>query len=258
MPDWKPEIVCRLASLNLAPAREEEIAEEIAQHLEDRYRELLSAGQTEDAAYRTSLDELKDEAFLARSLKPVERSSDREPMVPGKVSKTFFDGALQDVRYAFRMFYKSPGFTGVAVLTLALGIGASTALFGVINAVVLQNLPVKNPEQLVALNWTSIKMPAGASVSGTIAESGGRAISTSFSYPAFRRFRAQNHVFSELAALEDLDVVTVVVNGQPSTADATMVTAGFFATLCASGNACNYHGRWTATVLRFPACESKI
>jgi hypothetical protein len=63
---WKPEILRRLAPLKLSPAREGEIAEEIAQHLEDRYYELLVTGQSEDAAFRLAIDELKGEDLLAR------------------------------------------------------------------------------------------------------------------------------------------------------------------------------------------------
>ncbi len=62
---------------------------------------------------------------------------------------------LQDVRYGLRMLRKSPGFTAVAVITLALGIGANTAIFSLINAIMLRTLPVRDPQSLVQLNWVS-------------------------------------------------------------------------------------------------------
>src|SRR5487761_634323 len=102
MPNWKPEILRRLTPLKLSPTREAEIAEEIAQHLEDRYQELLATGEPEDAAFRDAMDELKGEDFLTRSLRPVERDLYREPVALGKGSSNFFAGILQDLRYALR------------------------------------------------------------------------------------------------------------------------------------------------------------
>src|SRR5215467_7769806 len=72
MPEWKPEILRRLTLLNLAPTREAEITDELSQHLEDRYQDLLASGQSEDAAFRTTLDELKSD-LLAQGLKSIER-----------------------------------------------------------------------------------------------------------------------------------------------------------------------------------------
>ncbi len=88
---------------------------------------------------------------------------------------------MNDVRFAFRQLLKNPGFTAVAVLTLALGIGANMAIFSMIDAVLLKNLPVKDPEQLVAL-------------AASFDAAGRQRIS--FSYPAFEALRDRNQVFS--------------------------------------------------------------
>src|SRR5437016_14604618 len=97
---------------------------------------------------------------------------------------------LQDLKYALRMLRRSPGFTAVAVLSLALGIGANTSVFSLLNAVMLRELPVQNPGQLVLF---------GTGRSGGSTDD--FAFTDLYSYPFYREMRQKNQVFSDVSAM---------------------------------------------------------
>jgi predicted permease len=119
---------------------------------------------------------------------------------------------LQDTRYAFRMLRKSPGFTAVAVLTLALGIGANTAIFSVVYAVVLKPLPYVNSEQL--FNVFEVQPQQGVTGTG-------------WSYANFAELREQNGVFSEMAGVQKHQL-TLTARGEPSIVNTSVVTPELF------------------------------
>ncbi|HSS19156.1 MAG TPA: ABC transporter permease [Pyrinomonadaceae bacterium] len=141
------------------------------------------------------------------------------------------DSFLKDLRYSFRIMLKRPGFTIVALVILALGIGANTAIFTLINAVVLKPLPVANPDQLVLFN--------GATGEGTRTTDGeinpGR--TDLFSYGSYRYFREHNHSFQELSAFRSGESRVSVrrADAQPGQtterASAHLVSGNYFAVL---------------------------
>src|SRR5580765_8145264 len=104
-------------------------------------------------------------------------------------------GLLQDLRFGLRQLRKSVGFTSIAVITLALGIGANTAIFSLLNAVLLRNLPVQDPQQLMLFGKGTWR--------GSMDELPNRSWQL-FSYPFFREFRQKNVVFSDVAAIDSI------------------------------------------------------
>src|ERR1051326_8394793 len=159
MPDWNQLVRDRLAGAGLSPSREAEIAEELSQHLRDRYDSLLASGQKEDAAYRTVAAEL-EQVELSQELSRVEKTY-LEPVTLGAESRgSWWQGLLQDVRYGARVLRLNPAFTAVCVLSLALGIGANTAIFQLLDSVRMRTLPVSNANELAIIrikdrSWNS-------------------------------------------------------------------------------------------------------
>ena len=119
----------------------------------------------------------------------------------------------QDVRYGFRMLARNRGFTIIAVLTLALGIGANTAIFSVVNAVLLEPLPYKDPGKLVFV-WSTM-ISQGIDISGSSA-------------PDFRDWRGRNRVFSDMAASYYANVDLSAPGEVPARLRAVAMTPGFF------------------------------
>src|SRR5262245_38135708 len=122
---------------------------------------------------------------------------------------------IHDIRYGARMLIKQPGFTTVAVLTLALGIGANTAIFSVVNAVLLRPLPFPNSDQLVMIN--TINLARGITDFGT-------------STPDFLAWRERNHSFEKIAAFSSTSF-NISVKSEPERVTGAQASADVFTVL---------------------------
>ena len=195
------DLYFRLRSLLRHDATAKELDNELLFHFDQQVDKYIRSGLTREEAIRRfrlefgGLDQVKQQCREARGV-------------------TFLETLIQDVRFGLRMFRRDTGFTAIVVLTLALGIGANTAIFSLINAVLLKMLPVKDPGQLVQLTTMN---SLGAN--------------DSFSYPAFKELRDSHQALGGALAFRKLDRMDVEVNGQGGPANGQVVSGDYFSVL---------------------------
>ena len=233
MPDWRPALTVRLASLRLSPAREREIVDELSQHLEDVYRELRTSGVAHEDAVRRALDEIDEQGVLAREMRPLRQAAVPVPIVPGAPRGRWLRDIAQDLRYAARLLVQGRGWTVVVIALLALGIGANTALFSATDALLFASVPVKDPGSLVRFHWAGRNdLVTEQDEFGFIRPAaGGQRVRGSMSYPVYQQLVADAAPFADLFALFPDGQINVVIDGQAELANENSATGNYFSVL---------------------------
>ena len=220
MRDWEQYVRKHLSLPSLARERESRIVRELASQLEDFYREAVARGMREPDADAHARAQVTDWTRLAESLRAIDRphaqshiarwSNRIDERAREKKGWTMAADLWQDIRYASRRLFAQPGFGVTAVLTLALGIAATTAIFSVVYGVLLKPLPFPEPEQLVGLYHL------GPGVNLPVVDQGP---ATYFTY------RESNRVFEDIGAWDSTQV-TVTPRSEPERVEALSVTDG--------------------------------
>ncbi|HEY4217216.1 MAG TPA: ABC transporter permease [Gemmatimonadaceae bacterium] len=181
-----------------------EVDDELAFHLDMRVQRLMAAGMSPDAARREALRQFGNVDTVRQDCVSMDEQRER-----AMSRANVWDELIQDVAYALRTLRRNPGFTAVIVLALALGIGANTAIFTLIDAVVVRGLPVSHPEQLVAVGDTRrvSSLSQGAPRTDLI------------SYPLYRDIREHFDSFSGVLASGRVDRMDVTIGSSGTGAE---------------------------------------
>lgn len=196
-----------------------EMDDELAFHIESYAEDLMKTGLPREEAFRRARIEIGGVTVQKEKLRAA-------------WGTRFWDELRSDLRYAFRVFAKSPGFTAIAIGSLALGIGANTVIFTVTKAILLDKLAVPNPDQLRLLALTEGDKGVAHNNWGYFDRTpDGKSLSTSFMYPAYQQMRQHNHIFEDLFAFKDYGRMTATIDNKAEAVMSEMVSGNYYRAL---------------------------
>ena len=200
--------------------KEDELNEEIRFHLDEKAEHLQAEGFAGDQAKWAARRDLGNVTLLKEDTRAM-------------WTWTLLEQFAQDVRYGLRTMAGTKLFTSMAVLSLALGIGANTAIYSFMDAIMLRALPVRHPEELVILNWRAKADPpiVHSHWGDNYRDSGGSEVSPNYPYPAYELLRDRNQVFSSLFGHAVAERLNLSMDGQAQLGDGQYVTGNFFSGL---------------------------
>jgi predicted permease len=216
---WLYTLPLRLRSLLRRGQADRDLDEELAYHIAQRTEQYIGDGLAPTDARAAALREWRGVEQLKEECRDMRKVS-------------FIQDLAGDIRYGLRQMAAGKGFTIAVAASLALGIGANTAIFSLMDAVLFEMLPVKQPRQLVMLRWSAKGWPdVVRDLEGNSGEDArtGRSWSESFPYPVYEQLRDRNHVFSQTFAFAaNTPRVNISMRGRAEAANAVMVSGNYF------------------------------